>query len=201
MLFAESGSLAKVSASDDMTGISKSFISVDSATFEVQTEPRVFSGNKEYNVKVYSIDNVGNIEEPKVFKVITTTQAAVKMDNIYFASNSSALTQASIIELNKLVAILKQFPHVHLEIGAHTDCNGEGDYNQKLSELRAEAVVTYLKAKGVSGDRLTAKGYGETMLINDCQAGVVCPESKHRENRRVEFIIVKVDENQPKTDK
>ena len=195
IFFAESGSAATLTSFDDMSGVSQSFISIDDNSFAEFNQPITFSGNKEYEVQVYSIDNVGNTEDPKSYRVVTTTEAAVQMENIYFETNSTSLNAKSIAELNKLVEILKQFPSVHLEIGAHTDSKGNPNYNLGLSERRAQTVVNYLKSRSIPEGRLAAKGYGETMLINECAKGVECPDAKHRENRRVEFVITKVDEN------
>lgn len=195
IFFAESGSSAILASQDDMSGVSQSYISVDDNNFSEFTQPLTFSGNKEYAVQIYSTDNVGNTENPTSYKVVTTTEAAVQMENIYFETNSTSLNAKSVAELNKLVEILKQFPHVHLEIGAHTDSKGNPNYNLGLSERRAQAVVNYLKSRSIPESRLTAKGYGETMLTNECAKGVECPDAKHRENRRVEFVITKVDEN------
>lgn len=193
--FAQSGALATLQAKDDMSGVKQSYLSIDSSDFSAANAPISFLGDKEFSVQTYSTDNVGNVETPLTFRIITTSKAAVQMENIYFESNSTSLNPKSISELNKLAEILKEFPKIHLEIGAHTDSWGDSGYNLQLSERRAQVAVNYLKSKGIPENRLKARGYGETMLLNECGEGVDCPASKHRENRRVEFVITQVDEN------
>ncbi|MDX9847175.1 MAG: OmpA family protein [Tenuifilaceae bacterium] len=194
MYFVESGAVAKAITKDDMSGVSQVYISINEGTFSPLNEAKTFAHEGEYKVQIYAVDNVGNAEQPKEYKVTTTTEAAVKMDNIYFETNSATLSSRSYPELNTLVKILKEFPNVNLEIRAHTDSWGNPKYNLLLSERRAQAAVDYLVARGVSKSRLTAKGFGETQLVNECAKGVVCPAQKHAENRRVEFVISQVDD-------
>ncbi len=59
-----------------------------------------------------------------------------------------------------------------------------------LSEKRAQATVAHLVSKGISEDRLTAIGFGDTKLLNECGVGIACPEEKHRVNRRVELTVI-----------
>jgi outer membrane protein OmpA-like peptidoglycan-associated protein len=80
-------------------------------------------------------------------------------------------------------------PTIKIELGSHTDSRESLKYNQLLSERRAQAAVDYLIEKGIDKDRLTAKGYGKTRLVNECTDGVQCPEEMHQQNRRTEFRI------------
>ena len=75
---------------------------------------------------------------------------------------------------------------MEIEIEGHTDSVGPDDRNQKLSQDRSQSVVNYLISKGISGDRLKAKGFGESKPIdtNDTDAG-------RANNRRVEFTVLK----------
>jgi peptidoglycan-associated lipoprotein len=71
-------------------------------------------------------------------------------------------------------------------LSSHTDVRGSDEYNMKLSQKRAESAVNYIISKGVSADRLVAKGYGETkLIIQDAQA-----EEEHQVNRRTEFKVL-----------
>lgn len=194
LVFTESNALATLAGVDDMSGVHSTYISINGAKFSAVSQPITFTENNENLIAFYSIDNVGNTEKLQEYRVITSKNAKVQMENIYFETNSTLLNPQSTTELLKLLAILKQFPKVVLEIGAHTDSKGDIDYNQQLSEQRAQAVVSYLISRGISKERFTAKGYGETMLKNECKKGVQCPDSKHKENRRVEFVITKVNE-------
>jgi outer membrane protein OmpA-like peptidoglycan-associated protein len=195
VFFVTIGATATPQTTDDMSGIGESYISIDKMEYKLIREPINFPNEKEYDVTVYSVDNVGNIETPKEFRVITATSSAVKMEDITFDTNSAKIKPETYIELNKLVTILKQYPDVHLEIRAHTDSWGSARYNLSLSEKRAEAAVAYLTSKGVPKKQLSAKGFGDTMLLNECARGVKCSPEKHKENRRVEFVISKLIED------
>ncbi|MFB6320455.1 OmpA family protein [Saccharicrinis sp. FJH54] len=84
----------------------------------------------------------------------------IELKNIYFEFDSYALKKESFIELNKLVALLKNNPSVIIEIGGHTDGKGTDEYNRELSQNRAESVKEYLINNGIKPERLQTKGYG-----------------------------------------
>ncbi|RZK16223.1 MAG: OmpA family protein, partial [Pedobacter sp.] len=73
----------------------------------------------------------------------------------------------------------------------HTDSRGKDAYNLTLSQKRAESAVQYIISRGVNKNRITAKGYGETQLLNKCANNVSCSDAEHQLNRRTEFKIVK----------
>jgi outer membrane protein OmpA-like peptidoglycan-associated protein/tetratricopeptide (TPR) repeat protein len=120
----------------------------------------------------------------------TDTEKTFKLKNVYFDLARWDITPASIPDLTKLVNILKENTAWRVEIATHTDARSGDQYNMKLSQRRAESIVAYLIANGISKERLVAKGYGETRLINRCANGVDCSEAEHRENRRTEFTIL-----------
>ena len=93
-------------------------------------------------------------------------------------------------ELNTLIKLMNDNPGLRIEIGAHTDSRMEDRYNLWLSQKRAESVLEYMIQKGVPTERLVAKGYGETQLLNHCANGVNCSEEQHLVNRRTEFKIL-----------
>jgi outer membrane protein OmpA-like peptidoglycan-associated protein len=66
------------------------------------------------------------------------------------------------VALDSLVDLLNENPNVTIELSAHTDCRGSAEYNERLSQRRAESVVNYLIEHGIAADRLTPKGYGES---------------------------------------
>jgi len=113
-----------------------------------------------------------------------------KLQNVYFELAKWDITPASRPELDKLVKVLKDNAQWRVEIATHTDSRSSDSYNMKLSQKRAEAIVTYLVTSGIAKERLVAKGYGETMLINRCANGVNCSEEEHQANRRTEFTIL-----------
>ncbi|HET8838298.1 MAG TPA: OmpA family protein [Flavobacteriaceae bacterium] len=91
--------------------------------------------------------------------------------------------------LNKVVAILKKYPTIEVEIGAHTDVRGTKSYNEELSGKRAASVMQYLIESGIDASRLTSQGYGESKPIIECVPENSCTEKQHETNRRCEFVI------------
>ena len=87
----------------------------------------------------------------------------VLIDNIFYEFDSATLTDSSVVALDVLVRLLTDNPNVVIELGAHCDYKGRNEYNERLSQRRAESVVAHLIAKGIDAKRLVAKGYGESM--------------------------------------
>jgi OmpA-OmpF porin, OOP family len=106
----------------------------------------------------------------------------VALYGIYFDFNKATIRPDSDPVLGKVLALLQSRPTLKLEIQGHTDNVGTDDYNQKLSEVRANAVSAWLLAKGISADRLTSKGYGMRMPIADNGS-----DEGRAKNRRVEM--------------
>ena len=77
-----------------------------------------------------------------------------------------------------------------IAINSHTDSRQTQTYNDKLSNNRAKSTRKWLIKNGISANRLTARGYGETKLVNNCSDGVDCSEEQHQANRRSEFIVI-----------
>jgi outer membrane protein OmpA-like peptidoglycan-associated protein len=115
------------------------------------------------------------------------------LENIYFEFAKSDITPTAAKELNKLVEILKDNPEIKIEMGSHTDSVDTYEYNLLLSQRRAESTVKYLVNNGISQQRLTAKGYGETTPVarNTNPDGSDNPVGRAR-NRRTEFKIVEI---------
>ncbi|MFW0738642.1 OmpA family protein [Flavobacterium sp. T12S277] len=108
---------------------------------------------------------------------------------IYFDLDKATIKKESAYQLEKIIEILKQYPTLKLDIRSHTDSRQTLKYNQVLSDKRAKSTRNWLIQKGVDSTRLTAKGYGETQLVNQCSDGVKCTEEEHERNRRSEFVI------------
>lgn len=115
----------------------------------------------------------------------------IKVNPIYFEYDKSDITPRAEIELGKVLFVMREFPEVKIKIESHTDSRGTDQYNFKLSDDRAKSTMRYLIAKGVEAERIvSANGYGEYRLKNQCANGVKCTEQEHLANRRSDFIIV-----------
>lgn len=109
----------------------------------------------------------------------------VVLRNIFFDYGKSTLRTESYAELDRLVKLLNDLPKLKIEISGHTDNKSSLQFNQKLSEARAKAVVDYLIGKGISSSRLEYKGYAflQPIATNDTEEG-------RQQNRRVEFKVL-----------
>ncbi len=109
------------------------------------------------------------------------------LKNIYFDLDKSILKPESKEELTRLYDLLSNYPNMEIRVNGHTDNQASDEYNQKLSESRAGAVVNYLKYKGVMGYRMSSQGFGEKVPVstNETVEGRAL-------NRRVEFTIIKM---------
>ncbi len=120
----------------------------------------------------------------------------VKIDNLYYDLGKWDIRPDAAIELDKVVALMKEFPAMQIELSSHTDCRGNALANDELSTKRAQACVDYLVANGIAKSRLTAIGYGERHLVNNCacegKQKSTCTEEEHAANRRTEFKILKL---------
>ncbi|CAM3412098.1 OmpA family protein [Flavobacterium chungbukense] len=108
---------------------------------------------------------------------------------IYFDLDKSNIRTEAALDLEKILVVLNENPTMKLDIRSHTDSRATHQYNAALSDRRAKSTIKWLIKNGISPNRLTGKGYGETQLVNKCSDGVNCTEEEHQANRRSEFII------------
>ena len=156
-----------------------------------------------------------NLEDNKTFydpfEVQPVSEKAIDFPEVQYALNKAELLvdtlEASISKINSkdsldfLYNTLIDNPTIVIELQAHTDCRGGNDYNQKLSQRRAQSCVDYLISKGISGDRMKAVGYGEDkpkMKGLECDAISSLStqeeqEAAHQKNRRTQFIVLNFD--------
>ena len=119
------------------------------------------------------------------------TIRSITIKDIYYELDKADLRPESKKGLDSLYSILMAYPTIQIEISSHTDSRGSNNYNEDLSQRRAESVVRYMvSTKKVPENRLVARGYGETKLLNKCADGVNCSEEEHQINRRTEFRIL-----------
>ncbi len=116
----------------------------------------------------------------------------IQLPNIYFNFNDASLRPDAYPDLNEVVAMMNSYPGMKLELASHTDSRGGSSYNLDLSKRRSASVLKYLKSKGIGGERLVPRGYGESQLRNRCASGVACSEREHQYNRRTEVKILEV---------
>lgn len=132
---------------------------------------------------------------------IDTTQNIV-FQNIYYAYNSAELTAEATKELDKVTSLLQNNGALIVELGSHTDARGSGGANMQLSQARAESAVNHILNSGmIDRNRLKARGYGESKLVNRCEDGTPCSEAEHLRNRRTELKIIgfTIDPNEGKS--
>lgn len=166
-------------------------------TLQPNTAYTIFVSRNEYFSNSASVSTIGKknrdsvmitqyveIELDKIF-----TSKEIVIPNIYYDYDKATLRPESKIVLDSLVQFFKINNAINVEIGSHTDSRGSDEYNQKLSQARAQSVVDYLIEKGIDQSRLLAKGYGETRPVNGCLNGVNCTEEEHQKNRRTTFRV------------
>jgi outer membrane protein OmpA-like peptidoglycan-associated protein/cytochrome c-type biogenesis protein CcmH/NrfG len=151
----------------------------------------------------FALDKINNLDKPFLLDielqpvpiltaVPTSTEGALAegkpiiLKNVFFETGSAELKTASLLELNRLKKLLTDHPTLVIRINGHTDNIGSDEDNLTLSNNRAKAVNDYLIINGISGDRLSYKGFGETKPISNNEI----PEGR-QSNRRTEFVVIK----------
>ena len=111
----------------------------------------------------------------------------IRLDMVLYNFDKSELRTEGKEELDKLVQYMKERPDLRVELSSHTDSRGTSEYNIELSNNRSQSCVNYIISNGISAKMITAKGYGESKLVNQCADGVPCSEEEHQANRRTEL--------------
>jgi OmpA-OmpF porin, OOP family len=174
----------------------KIFIGITNAKGEFDI---LLKGGEKYQIKIKSIGEADDyntfeipaLEEDELYAPSTLTiqfelPRTFTLDNVEFESGKSTLTKDSYKELKELLDYLKLKDDINIEIAGHTDDVGDDESNMKLSKARAETVRNYLISKGITTNRVIAKGYGETQPI----ASNTTVEGRQK-NRRTEVRINK----------
>ena len=143
-------------------------------------------GKIEFNIEL-EIESYDDAEEIVVTK--TDGYIYIELENIYFDLDKWNIKPQAAKTLNVLVDLLKKYPRMEIQLGAHTDSRSSDAYNIKLSNNRARATLDYLVSNGIDTNRLKSKGFGESQPLVAC--GDTCTEDEHAINRRCEFIILK----------
>jgi hypothetical protein len=109
---------------------------------------------------------------------------------MYYDFNEYLILPQSIKTLYKIKYILLDHPDYNIQLFSYTDSRGSDAYNLKLSMRRAQSAKDFLIVEGIEASRITAKGFGETNLINNCVNGVECSDEEHSLNRRTEIKLL-----------
>lgn len=155
----------------------------------------------DYKETKFNFTNTGGAEISNLEITLTSSidEAAIgddlanklNLEKIYFDFDKSVIRRDAKVILEKVVAYLNQYPNTKIRIGSHTDTRANDKYNLALSNRRAKATLNYLITQGIDANRLTAEGFGETQLTNNCENQTNCSEKEHQLNRRSEFIVIK----------
>ena len=122
---------------------------------------------------------------PRKYNLVVVTETKIELkQTVFFDTNRATIKRVSFALLDDVAQAMKDNPKIKVEVGGHTDSQGDDAFNLKLSQRRAESVRTYLIKKGVTSDRMTPKGYGENVPIADNRTA-----NGRAQNRRVEFVI------------
>jgi outer membrane protein OmpA-like peptidoglycan-associated protein len=134
------------------------------------------------NVRKYPLDSLtkNNIQLGRIYK----------LKNIYYDLDKWNIRPDAVRDLNIVLKFMQENPTVRIELSSHTDCRASDAYNMVLSNKRAMSAMAWLVDHGVDINRMTAQGYGEHMLVNECSDGVSCTEAEHQMNRRTEVRII-----------
>ncbi|TVZ21377.1 WD40 repeat protein [Dokdonia sp. Hel_I_63] len=114
----------------------------------------------------------------------------LELNPIYFDFDRFNIRPDAALELEKVIAVMREYPNLVLDARSHTDSRGKDSYNLSLSDKRAKATVAYIINQGISSSRISGQGYGEKQPVNTCSNGVNCSEEEHQLNRRSEFIVI-----------
>lgn len=197
---------AKVTLFDDKMTIISETIASEKGIYQFKIECNkkyyVRASKETYNTNEKSFDAVSiigtstlDIElKRNVFPIEVGTDLA-KLFNIsiiYFDLDKWNIRPDAAEDLEKIIQVLHQYPAMTIDIRSHTDSRQTHKYNEQLSDKRANSTLEFIVNNGIARNRLTAKGYGETQLLNNCADNQPCSEEEHQKNRRSEFIVVKM---------
>lgn len=159
--------------------------------------PKGTTYNKELTVPgVYDVSKDLSLKLEKM-EVGTDLAKAIDLKPIYFDLAKFNIRPDAATELDKIVAIMNEFPTMVVELGSHTDCRGTAVKNLELSQKRADASADYIKSRIKDPWRISGKGYGESKILNGCtcegpKKQPKYTEAQHAVNRRTEFLVVKI---------
>ena len=133
---------------------------------------------------------------PPAARVEVRNDEIVIHEKVQFDFDKATIKPVSNGLLDEVADVIQKNPQIkRIEVQGHASAEGSADHNQKLSDARAAAVMTYLLSKGIPKDRLSSKGYGVTKPIADNAT-----EEGREQNRRVQFLILAQDVTEKKVE-
>ncbi|MFC3196207.1 OmpA family protein [Parapedobacter deserti] len=141
-------------------------------------------------VSTRGITQSDTLEVALLLEPIFTVGKTFELENIYYDFDKHNIRPDAAAVLDELVRTLRDNPTLKIELSSHTDSRGSHAYNEGLSQRRAQSAVDYLVSRGIARERMVAKGYGETRLVNHCADGVPCSREEHQANRRTEITVL-----------
>lgn len=155
----------------------------------------LIASKEKYGTNTSKIKKLPKKSKPKEVSAdmrMLSVGEVVPIDEIHFDLDKVSIRTDASRELDKLVATMRKYPSLIIEIRSHTDSRGDASYNKMLSSRRAQSVANFIVSKGISRKRITANGYGESLLLNNCTDGIICTEAEHQRNRRTEFKVLAI---------
>lgn len=138
----------------------------------------------------YTFSKTVTLKPKPVAKRKVSRNEPIVLKSIYFDFDDDQILPDAEKDLSKLKALMEKYPDMVIELSSHTDSRGNNKYNLDLSQRRANSTKKWLVEEGIAANRIHAKGYGETKLLNKCKDGVKCSDEEHQLNRRSEFKII-----------
>ncbi|MFH1321865.1 MAG: OmpA family protein [Bacteroidota bacterium] len=157
----------------------------------------IFANRPDYFSNTVLVSTLGKTRSDTIKLIIELDQIVINkpivLENIYYDYDKWNIRPDAAFELDKLVKVLEENPEITIELSSHTDSRGSDKYNMTLSQKRAGSAVNYIiTVGGIYDARITARGYGESKLVNNCKNNVFCSEDDHQMNRRTEFKVTKL---------
>ena len=172
----------------DELKVSNDFLPYGKKTKNFQQKAlRAFLTAFEYYMTFHNFN--ASLIEKDIYLTPLKKDASIQLSNISFDFDKATLNKSSYPELQKLISLLNEHQGIKVELSAHTDNLGTHEYNENLSDHRAQSVVDYLVKNGIEINRLEAIGYGESkpLVLNDTEENMA-------KNRRVEFKILEISD-------
>lgn len=196
---------AKVAIFNSANEIVAEAISGSDGTFALDGDCRdgdykLVASKEDYNDgdKMFAVVSANDTEgiELKLEKTIKRATVGtdlikfLDLEPVYFDLDKADIRPDAATTILKVVEYMKTFPDLKVQVQSHTDVKAGSSYNKRLSQRRAENTVAYLIANAIDATRISGEGFGKTKLVNECTTRESCPDERHQENRRSEFIVM-----------